>query len=295
MGKKFNILKFHSPLFFIFIFKLTLSLLFLMSFPNNLYAEYSEDVKYIKSPSGSILKVIENNEWKNIDDGVYFKGVKLKRGEKDISIFLKFLKIDLQKANVKIIYNRELEKPLKNIKYFAENGKVIALINGSFFDIYGKPLGLLIVDGETINSKIVTNPLYSGIFYVKDNIPHIVKRDNFHVNGVTQAIQVGPILIADGKEVEGLRDIHSIHYRSGIAIDDSNDSNKVIIYATDTNYHGISLSELRQVIKLLDIGCLNVLNLDGGGSTQMFVSTPLFSDYIAGRTDIPVAIGFYRR
>ncbi|MBI3813283.1 MAG: phosphodiester glycosidase family protein [Nitrospinae bacterium] len=249
----------------------------------NTYAETAGETKSIKSPSGNILTIVSSEEWKNIDKGIDFKIIKFKRG--DGIIAFKLLRIDPQSVVIKVIYNRS-----SNVKSITEKEGAIAAINGSFFDVNGEPLGLLISDGKTINRRIATHPLYSGIFYVKDSIPHIVYRDDFAADGVTQALQVGPVLIADGKDTDGLKDTNSIHYRSGIATDGLN---RVIIYATDTNYNGLSFYEIRQIMRLPDINCTHVLNLDGGGSTQMFVTTPSFSDYTAGKSNIPVAIGFY--
>lgn len=273
--------------------KILLNLLFIFIFlPINLNAWGGENLRYISSLSGKKLVITVDDKWRNIDNGVDFKSIKLKRSDSGLDIIIKLLRMDLKLIKARVLYSKNPETNFRNVKDIAEKGNIIAAINGSFFDINGDPLGLLIADAKTINNRIVTHSIYSGIFYVKDDVPYIVYRDNFTAAGVTQAVQVGPILIADGKDTEGFKDMHSIHYRSGIAIDDSG---RVIIYATDTNYKGISLHEVRQVMRLPDIGCINVLNLDGGGSTQMYISTPSFSDHIAGSADIPVVIGFYRR
>lgn len=273
--------------------KILLNLIIILIFlPHNLNAGDGENVRYISSFSGKKLVIIGDDKWRNIDNGVDFKSIKLKRSDSGLDIIIKLLRMDLKLIKARVLYSKNPETNFQNVKNIAEKDNIIAAINGSFFDINGNPLGLLIVDGKTINNRVVTHSIYSGIFYVKDDVPYIVYRDNFTPAGVTQALQVGPILIADGKDTEGFKDMHSIHYRSGIAIDDSG---RVIIYATDTNYNGISLHEVRQVMRLPDIGCINVLNLDGGGSTQMYISTPSFSDHIAGSADIPVVIGFYRR
>lgn len=273
--------------------KILLNILFLLIFlPENLNAGDGENIRYISSLSGKKLVIIGDDKWRNIDNGVDFKSIKLKRSESGLDIIIKFLRMDLKLIKVRVLYSKNPDTNFQNVKNIVEKYNAIAAINGSFFDINGNPLGLLITDGKTVNNRVVTHSIYSGIFYVKDDVPYIVNRDSFTPIGVTQALQVGPILIEDGKDTEGFKDIHSIHYRSGIAIDDSG---RVIIYATDTNYKGISLYEVRQVMRLPDIGCINVLNLDGGGSTQMYISTPSFSEHITGNTDIPVAIGFYRR
>ncbi len=273
--------------------KILLNLIIILIFlPHNLNAGDGENIRYISSFYGKKLVIIGDDKWRNIDNGVDFKSIKLKRSESGLDIIIKLLRMDLKLIKARILYSKNPETNFQNVKNIVEKYNAIAAINGSFFDINGNPLGLLIVDGKTINNRVVTHSIYSGIFYVKDDVPYIVYRDNFTPVGVTQALQVGPILIADGKDTEGFKDMHSIHYRSGIAIDDSG---RVIIYVTDTNYKGISLYEIRQVMRLPDIGCINVLNLDGGGSTQMYISTPSFSDHIAGSADIPVVIGFYRR
>jgi len=275
------------------LLKIFLNLLFLLIFLlNNHNAESGENVRYVNSSSKKKLIIIRDDEWRNIDNGADFKSIRLKRSDTGFDIIIKFLRMDLTVIEARVLYSKNPETNFQNVKNIAEKDNIIAAINGSFFDMNGNPLGLLIADSKTINNRVVTHSIYSGIFYVKDDVPFIVYRDNFTPVGVTQALQVGPILIADGKDTEGFKDIHSIHYRSGIAIDNAG---RVIIYATDTNYKGISLYEIRHIMRLPDISCVNVLNLDGGGSTQMYISTPSFSDYIAGNTDIPVAIGFYRR
>lgn len=264
--------------------------LFLLFISSSLHAESINEVNYIKSSSDDTLTIIKNEEWRNVDIGLNFKTIRLTREKGKLNIVIKLLKIEPESIETRVIYNPEV--PPMNLKSIAERSRAIAAINGSFFDIDGKPLGLLISDGQTINGKIATHSLYSGIFYIKDNIPRIAYRENFSPLSIKHAVQVGPLLVMDGKAIEEIKDIHSINYRSGIAIDGLN---KIIIYATDTQYNGVSWYELMQLMRFPDINCLHVLNLDGGGSTQMFISTPLFSDYIAGKVNVPVVISFYRK
>src|SRR3989338_8519165 len=87
---------------------------------------------------------------------------------------------------------------------------------------YEEAEGFSIYIKKTSNGKMATHFLYSGIFYVKDNIPRIAYRENFSPIGIKHAVQVGPLLVMDGKGIEGIKDIHSINYRSGIAMDGFN-------------------------------------------------------------------------
>jgi len=183
--------------------KILLSLLFLSMFlSNNLNAEFLENAKYIGSFSGKKLLIIRDDKWKSIGSGVDFKIIKLVRSESGLDIVIKFLRVDLKLIRAKVVYSKNSETRFKNVKNIIEKDDAIAAINGSYFDVNGNPLGLLIAGGKIINNRIVTHPLYSGIFYIKEDMPYIVYKDNFQSSGVTEAIQVGPILIADGKDAE---------------------------------------------------------------------------------------------
>jgi len=39
----------------------------------------------------------------------------------------------------------------------------------------------------------------------------------------------------------------------------------------------------------------DLLNLDGGGSAQLYLRAGQFEEYVAGATEVPVAIGFFSR
>jgi exopolysaccharide biosynthesis protein len=103
---------------------------------------------------------------------------------------------------------------------------------------------------------------------------------------------VGPRLISSGKNTIGLKNIHAVHHRSGIALDKKGN---VIIYATNSQFGGISWNILRDILKLKKIGGYEVLNLDGGGSTQMYISAKNYEDYVRGLSSVPSAIAFFRK
>ena len=43
------------------------------------------------------------------------------------------------------------------------------------------------------------------------------------------------------------------------------------------------------------INATDLLNLDGGGSAQLYVRSAQLEEYVSGTTDIPVAIGFFQK
>jgi len=123
--------------------------------------------------------------------------------------------------------------------------------------------------------------------------PYIVHSGRFDPKtDASDVVQVGPRLISSGKDTKGLKNIHAVHHRSGIALDKKGN---VIIYATSSQFGGISWNKLRYILKLKKIGGYEVLNLDGGGSTQMYISAKNYEDYVRGLSLIPSAIAFFRK
>jgi hypothetical protein len=84
-----------------------------------------------------------------------------------------------------------------DIKTLARRAQALAAINGGFFFPDYRPLGFLIVDGREVN------PLRKadwGIFLIQDSRPRIIHTKEFENDGtISQALQVGPRLVVDGK------------------------------------------------------------------------------------------------
>jgi phosphodiester glycosidase len=40
---------------------------------------------------------------------------------------------------------------------------------------------------------------------------------------------------------------------------------------------------------------VDLLNLDGGGSSQLYVKSDKFEEWLPGTTEIPVGIGFFKK
>ena len=80
--------------------------------------------------------------------------------------------------------------------------------------------------------------------------------------------------------------------RSVIGIDSDQ---KLVIAVTDTLFGGLSWAELQEVFGAPQwrVQTSDLLNLDGGGSTQLHVRGVKFEEYVPGTAEVPVAIGFF--
>lgn len=150
----------------------------------------------------------------------------------------------------------------------AENDGATAVINANFFDKSIKPLGLIISNRQVKQKIHAGGNTLSGIFFTKNKQLFIKHRDNFTWEGVDEAIQSGPRIIADGKPLS-LISPHSLGRRSGIAITQDGFG---ILYITTSRFPGLSLAALQNLLLNSDMGIKDALNLDGGGSAQLYLN-----------------------
>jgi hypothetical protein len=65
----------------------------------------------------------------------------------------------------------------------------------------------------------------------------------------------------------------------------------------DSILGGLYWPELQEIFSDASwhIQVVDLLNLDGGGSAQIYIKTAKFEDLVAGTSEVPVAVGFFRR
>lgn len=140
-------------------------------------------------------------------------------------------------------------------------------VNGGFFHPDGRPLGLVIADGQRIN-RLERAKLLSGVLYSDPDGNYLVRFGRFNeYPGIGALVQTGPYLVEHGRAVRGLS-------ASKLA--------RRTFAATDWRGHWV-LGATRNSITLADLadclataGCLTdwpvnrAINLDGGSSTGFF-------------------------
>lgn len=181
------------------------------------------------------------------------------------------------------------------VAVIGEQTKALAAINASYFDDERQPLGYLKCDGRVINGGVASGAAFTGVFTMKGRTPRIVSRAAFDGHAVDTALQAGPRLIADGAPTAGLRETRSFR-QSGVAV---TRAGHIVIYATDGSYRGISWSEMQTVLSgpvgQGGLDARDVLNLDGGSSSQIYVRTPSGRVATGFPTPVPVVLAMHRR
>lgn len=189
-------------------------------------------------------------KWKKIDKGFYYT-----RLDK-IHVF----QIDLQRFRLSVATAPEFNQPIATVKELAQNSKAILGINGGFFSPEQKSIGLLMRSGKKLNPLHLTP--WWAVFYVLEQKAAIVPPKAFQNDSkIEMALQVGPRLVINNR-LAPLKP--SLARRSGIGIR----SDGKILMAITENVE-LPIQEFAKLFQQL--GCENALNLDGGGSSQLYI------------------------
>jgi exopolysaccharide biosynthesis protein len=194
----------------------------------------------------------------------------------------------------RVLPSAQFQLKSANVKTFAEKSGALAAINANYFDTAGKPLAFLKVASGVINPRVAKTALYTGVFGVKDQKPFIAHRDEFAPEQADEGLQSGPLLLLHGAPQEVTVVSSRAHRRALIGIDQEQ---RLVVAVADSIFGGLYWPELQEIFSdaAWQIRLTDLLNLDGGGSAQIYIKAGKFEDMVAGTSEVPVAIGFFRR
>ncbi|MBR4786520.1 MAG: phosphodiester glycosidase family protein [Bacteroidales bacterium] len=165
----------------------------------------------------------------------------------------------------------------------AERQNAIAAINGSFFDMdKHNPICHLRIDSIDIGcnepGKDTVNRKYYqyGTLVLRDGQPIILHTDSNRLwerqLPYRDIMTAGPLLIWNGQNQPMRNDLSFVnkrHNRSAIGIRPDGTVLLLVVDGRTRESAGMSLDELIKTLRWL--GCRDALNLDGGGSTTLYV------------------------
>ena len=230
-----------------------------------------------------------DSPWQKIDEGLEFKAAQIDRQPYQTLIKLKVLRVGLERFEVRVLDTRVYGAGWMEIRALAKKAQALAAINGGFFTPEYRPLGLMIVDGKEIN------PLRKadwGVFYVQDNQARIIHTTEFQNDrNVTQALQVGPRLVVNGRELQMKKQLAR---RSAVGV---TKKNQVILLNTDDTE--VYAQDLARIFHLPEseggLECRDAMVLDGGPSAQMYADYKSLKIDIPGGWGVPNGIGVFKR
>jgi hypothetical protein len=210
---------------------------------------------------------------------------------------LLLIRTKLLRYRVGVVQAVEFGSRKAHVLTLCHASQAIAGINANFFDERGSPLGLVLSRGFMYRSIHDQGHALTGILQVTRGGIEIVHRRDFAPHNVIEGIQAGPRLIVDRTRVTISQD-SSYSRRAGICLDGHD---RLIIYIT-AGVVGATTRQVQDALLAPEIDCVNALNLDGGGSAQLFVShrlpnaSPDLRDIVVhGADDVPVMLGLFVR
>ncbi len=221
-------------------------------------------------------------EWdiKRVAPGVrlkqaWFKSKSLFKSNQLISV----LQINPRRKNkISIAYEPKFKRTASD---FGSQNQALAAINGNFFDVKnGGSVDFLKANGQVISEnrleKNNTRATHQqAALVIKDGALHIDEWDgspDWEQNLDGQDVMLtGPLLWHNDNRTKLDSNSLSVtrHPRSAIAITDDNRVLMITVDGRDVNSAGMTLFELRSILHWLH--CKDGVNLDGGGSTTLWI------------------------
>lgn len=190
---------------------------------------------------------------------------------------LNVLEVDLSVAALQLGF-AYLEAGRIPTAQLADSLGAVAAINGTFFNMQrgGSVCFLQIEDSVIAPSSSPTTFVDEGALAVKsDGGVHILPKPDsgwIHLHEYPHAMSSGPLLIFGGRILPAQNTKFSLnrHPRTAVGL---TEQGKLLLLTVDGRHaraQGLSIPELAKLMHAL--GCVHALNLDGGGSTTMWLN-----------------------
>jgi len=243
---------------------------------------------------GTNLTLADFGAWRLVQKGIEFRKVILDRTDPNDHVELKLARFDPKAIAPRILHARDLHLTGASSKTFAEKSGAVAAINANYFDENGRALAYLKTAEKEINRSVSKHALYTGVFGLRDSSPFVMHRDEFNPSQASEALQSGPLLLQRGAPVEVMRGLGRYARRAVVGIDKDG---RMIVAVTDAVLGGLSFAELQDLFAnpKAQLDTPDLLNLDGGGSAQLYLKAGKSEEFVVGTTEVPVAIGFFNK
>lgn len=189
--------------------------------------------------------------------------------------------LSVEPSHLRVLDARDYGASALTAEQFLRKTGADAVVNASFFDVDGTPMGLLVVDGE---QRTGLRPVDWGVFSIDPaGVAAIEHTDAFDpARDVRQAVQSGPRLVVDSQPLALKK-----QKARRTAICTLKDGRAAVVVVDDS----VLASELAEWFARQ--GCTDALNLDGGPSTQLYLERAGVVVDVPGGTPVPVALGVF--
>lgn len=210
--------------------------------------------------------------WSEPNPGVRY----LRRTYDEPQIAVHALVVDLSHDGVRVVTTPQRER-WGTVSEFAEGQGAVAAVNGGFWGMWQRPSGITAGGGEVWDTAEPSEEF--GHFAVLRDGRAVVNapgegEDERSLRQVTDAVSGRPLLVARGEVATEVLDgfATSNHRQPRTAIGVSRDGRRVFLVVVDgrqDHSRGLTLYQLARTLD--ELGAWRAINLDGGGSSVMYV------------------------
>ena len=214
-------------------------------------------------------------------DGMVLKTVRFSHHEYfNSNQFIAILEIPAQ-SDKRLAFAHEPERTPTSV--IAQRHDAVAAINGSFFDMNKHhPVCYLRIDGKELGENTpgtdsVNRKYYQyGTLVLREGAPRILRTDSVRTwersLPDSNVMTAGPLLILQGETQLFRHDrtfVSNRHPRTAVGIRPDGTTLLFVVDGRTKESEGMSLDELTNTLRWL--GCQDALNMDGGGSTTLYL------------------------
>ncbi len=186
---------------------------------------------------------------------------------------INWVEIDLKKNKKKVAIAADA-KQLKTTSTFATENNALVAINGGFFDMKnGGSVDYIKVNGTVVNETSSPSARANAVFSIDKNKVQIsdANPDNTEKSSAQDVMLSGPLLVSNGQRIALDSNPFNTnrHPRTAIGITKKNKLILIVVDGRNSQANGMSLDELAKVLKW--IGSQDAMNLDGGGSSTLYI------------------------
>lgn len=221
-------------------------------------------------------------EWKTVGPGVDYREYTTE------SRVIHVTRVNLRNQKIRVVSTREVDKGTTVSQYAKRNNAIVA-INGDYFDEKRNPIGLAIGacgqwegTADTKREGVLTVDEGRGRIYA----PHGVLTQT---DEISMAVSGWPLLVKSGKpipseEMPGSKSFtHGPHPRTAVGL--SADRRKLYLVVAEGRRQGVPGLTLPELAEFMTsrLGVSSAINLDGGGSSAMWVAGCIVNETSDGR------------
>ncbi|MGN0485701.1 MAG: phosphodiester glycosidase family protein [Acutalibacteraceae bacterium] len=230
-------------------------------------------------------RMVTEERYYTVTKGITEKYIVLNSTSKDNQIKNYIYEVDLKNEDLSIIagYNKCDGNPtdygmltLPEQVNFAEANRgvnVVACVNGGGYNTKtGEPAGLLIMDGKMIHSS---SEKQNGFFAILNDGTADIRRRGERTDDVKEAVS-GMLLLVENGVYLNISD-PAIHPRTSVGI---KKDGTVVFMVSDGRQtpDSCGMTYQEQAYTMMALGCVDVLALDGGGSSTFMTQREALSD-----------------